>query len=72
MDGDSEIADLYKQVRLIAWSGAGYLRERMEDDNPSQPSGDDWRGSLRVGQLQSEPKPRSKSVGQPWASFTSR
>jgi hypothetical protein len=34
MGGDSEIANLYKQVRMLAWSSAGYLRERMEDDNP--------------------------------------
>jgi hypothetical protein len=34
MGADSEIADLYKQVRMIAWIGAGYLRERMDDDNP--------------------------------------
>lgn len=34
MGHDAEIGDLYEQVRRLARSRAGYLRERMEEDNP--------------------------------------
>ncbi len=34
MGQDSEIQDLYEQVRMVARIEAGYLRERMEEDNP--------------------------------------
>lgn len=34
MGHDSEIHDLYERVRRLARTGAGYLRERMEEDNP--------------------------------------
>jgi hypothetical protein len=31
---DAEIADLYQRVRQLARTERGYLRERMEEDNP--------------------------------------
>jgi hypothetical protein len=34
MGHDAEIRDLYEQVRRLARTEAGYLRERMEEDNP--------------------------------------
>lgn len=34
MGHDTEIHDLYQQVRMLARTQSGYLRERMAEDNP--------------------------------------
>jgi hypothetical protein len=34
MGHDSEIHELYEQVKRLARDRAGYLRERLEEDNP--------------------------------------
>ncbi|HEX5989182.1 MAG TPA: hypothetical protein VFY75_03085 [Solirubrobacterales bacterium] len=34
MGHDAEIHELYEQVRKLARDKAGYLRERLEEDNP--------------------------------------
>lgn len=34
MGHDVEIQDLYERIRRLARCRAGYLRERMEEDNP--------------------------------------
>jgi hypothetical protein len=50
MGHDAEIRGLYEQVRRLARTEAGYLRERMEEDNPVAAVRQRLRFSLESGQ----------------------
>jgi hypothetical protein len=50
MGQDAEIHDLYEQVRRLARRQAGYLRERLEDDNPVSAARQRLRFPLESGQ----------------------
>lgn len=64
-----EIAVLYDQVRTVAWEGGeGYLRERLEEDNPIAAV----KRRLRSGQRSnrgSEPNAAAKSLPSAVAHF---
>ncbi len=50
MGHDREIQDLYEQVRRLARTQAGYLRDRMEEDNPVSTIRQRLRLSVEAGQ----------------------
>jgi hypothetical protein len=50
MGHDREIQDLYERVRRLARTEAGYLRERMQEDNPVAAVRQRLRFSLESGQ----------------------
>jgi hypothetical protein len=51
MGHDGEIHDPYQRVSRLAPTGAGYLRERMEEDNPVSAIRQRLRLPFEAGQL---------------------